>query len=148
MTNPHVDAFLSSVNVGGLRIIAPSNRIFFCGGPYAADSDEPIFSARDFLLRRTLVNKTTLFQRFYYEEQMREWLNGGHFADLHNLEKHIAEISSVVFLIAESPGSYAELGSFVNSETILKKMFVVTNTEIDDEESYIIAWAAIVFTES
>ncbi len=137
MTNPHIDAFLQSVNVSGLRIVAPTDRIFFCGGPYEANSNTPCFSARDFILRRTLVNEASLFKRFHYEEQMREWLNGGHFADLHNLEKHIAEISSVVFLIAESPGSYAELGSFASSKTIVDKMFVVTNTAIDDEKSYI-----------
>ncbi len=137
MTNPHVDAFLRSVNVGGLRIIAPSSRIFFCGGRYTGNSCEPISSARDFILRRALVKNTELFSRFFYEEQMREWLDGGHFSDLHNLEKHVAEVSSVVFLIAESPGSYAELGSFVSFPTILEKMFVVANTAVDDEESYI-----------
>ena len=136
-TNPYIDAFLKSVNVFGLRVIAPTTRIFFCGGPYDPKFKLPLQSARDYILRIAFTKYSALSDRFYYEEDMSEWLHGGHFTDLHSFEKHIAELSSVVFLVAESPGSYAELGAFVNSPSILRKMFVVTNTATDDDNSYI-----------
>ena len=136
-TNPYIDAFLKSVNVSGLRVLAPTTRIFFCGGPYDSGHYPPLQSARDYILRVAFTNYPTLSNRFYYEKDMSEWLHGGHYTDLHSFEKHIAELSSVVFLVAESPGSYAELGAFVNSPSILEKMFVVTNTATDDDSSYI-----------
>ncbi len=66
-----------------------------------------------------------------------EWFKDGHFVELQTFEKHASEISSVVFLVAESPGSFVELGAFTSEETIIPKLFVVVSNDNDNGESYL-----------
>ena len=137
MNNPFIDSFISRVDVGNFRISNFTKIIFFCGGPWSIAPIMESMSARDFLLKKTSEQNAELFDRFYFENAMGKWLEGGHYVDLHTFEQHISEICSVVFLIAESPGSYSELGSFVTVPTIVEKLYVVTNTSMDNDETYI-----------
>ncbi|MEG3620157.1 retron St85 family effector protein [Magnetovibrio sp. PR-2] len=137
--NPYIERFTKSIDVFKSRVANTSDHIFFCGGPKNPELDHGAkpHSARDYILRKTLVHKTSLYERFYLEENMREWLFGGHFQDLASFERHVSQICSLVFLISESPGSYAELGAFAHDEDISERLFVVINSSIDNDESYI-----------
>lgn len=137
--NPDIEKFTKSIDVSKTRVSKTSDHIFFCGGPKNPEIDpsKKSHSARDFILRRTSIESPQLFGRFYLEENMREWLFGGHFQDLASFERHISQICSVVFLISESPGSFAELGAFADDKAISDKLFVVINELIDNDASYI-----------
>ncbi len=137
MKNPFLKSFVERVDIGKLRVARPSNIIFFCGGPRNPDENAEPYSARDFILRKLLINRPDIYGRLYYEESMLEWFRDGHFTDLLSFEKHISEISSIVFLIAESPGSFSELGTFANEPSINEKLIVMISNENDDDTTYL-----------
>jgi len=60
-----------------------------------------------------------------------------HFTDLVDLEMQIAEISTMILLIVESPGSMAELGAFTYVDRILKKLQVVMERRYQNKQSFI-----------
>ena len=137
MNNPFLKSFDERVDIGKLRVARPSNVIFFCGGPRNPDENAEPYSARDFILRKLLINRPDIYGRLYYEESMLEWFRDGHYTDLLSFEKHISEISSIVFLIAESPGSFSELGTFANEPSINEKLIVMISNENDDDTTYL-----------
>ncbi len=109
--------------------------IFLCGGPTDITSTLPI-SIRDALLRQ-LSQDPILEPRIRVAEHFKDWSADSLYRDLVSFERHLAELSSVIVLVLESPGSIAELGLFSAIDAFHNKLLVVIETEHYLEASFI-----------
>nr|WP_225540524.1 retron St85 family effector protein [Xanthomonas sp. XNM01] len=132
--DPRDDAILKLAS-SPAWIRAYSGFIFVCGGPVDVREQEPL-SVRDALLR-VAASKPSLFNRIRLAEEFKEWSVDGHYRDLRTFEEHLAELSDVIVLILESPGSLAELGLFSAMESFQRKLSVFVSSHHFDQPSFI-----------
>ena len=104
--------------------------LFLCG---AASTKEKI-SYRD-TLREKLEHNVNL-SILYPEDMFMEMLNRKKY-DLLTLEKFLANNSDVILIVCESPGSFTELGAFVNNSETLEKVVVLLQTKYKNAKSFI-----------
>lgn len=104
--------------------------LFLCGG---ASSREHI-SNRDQLRKR--LEKNNKLSIFYPEDMFMELLSRKKY-DLLTLEQFLAENSDLIMIVCESPGSFAELGAFVNNERTLDKVVVLIQKRFKNAKSFI-----------
>lgn len=109
--------------------------IFLCGGPSDIKSHAPV-SIRD-AIQRELVKHPDLEARIRIAEDYKDWAHDAIYRDLISFEQHIAELSSVIVLILESPGSLAELGLFSVIEAFQKKLLVIVDSSHYQSDSFI-----------
>ena len=67
---------------------------------------------------------------------IKEMLNRKKY-DLLTLEKFLANNSDVILIVCESPGSFTELGAFVNNSETLEKVVVLLQTKYKNAKSFI-----------
>ncbi|MBX9947153.1 MAG: retron St85 family effector protein [Reyranella sp.] len=112
----------------------PKKSLFLCGGPIGG-TDQPS-SLRDYLFRlRAIENE--LPAAVVLAEAANQLYRDTHYGDLISFEEDIARIASVVLVIAESPGSLAELGAFASSDPIRKALRVIVQEKYWIQESFI-----------
>lgn len=104
--------------------------IFLCGGA----SSRSNISKRDQLRKQLEKNKKISI--FYPEEMFMEFLNRKKY-DLLTLESFLADNSDLILIVCESPGSFAELGAFVNNERTLNKVVVLIQKKYKKAKSFI-----------
>lgn len=104
--------------------------IFLCGGA----SGRTNISKRDQL--REQLEKNKKISIFYPEEMFMEFLNRKKY-DLLTLESFLADNSDLILIVCESPGSFAELGAFVNNERTLNKVVVLIQKKYKKAKSFI-----------
>lgn len=104
--------------------------LFLCG---AASTKEKT-SYRD-IIRSKLEDNTNL-SILYPEDMFMEMLNRKKY-DLLTLEKFLANNSDVILIVCESPGSFTELGAFVNNSETLEKVVVLLQTKYKNAKSFI-----------
>lgn len=109
--------------------------IFLCGGPSDVRSVEPV-SLRDALQRELAKNKA-LNDRVRVAEHYKNWANDSVYSDLVAFESHLAELSSVIVLVLESPGAIAELGLFSVLHEFQEKLLVFIDHEHYQVDSFI-----------
>jgi hypothetical protein len=126
-------ALASKISIENLRVDISAPIIFVCGGLTDVKEIEPP-SIRDALLRR-LVRDRAL--KVVFAEDYKDWINDSIYNDLMTFEDDIAQISSLIVLILESPGSLTELGLFSSSIDFISKLLVLVSTEHYDEDSFI-----------
>lgn len=104
--------------------------IFLCG---AASTKDKI-SYRDSLRKRLEINHKLSI--LYPEDMFMELLNKKKY-DLLTLEKFLANNSDLIVIVCESPGSFTELGAFVNNNDTLGKVVVLLQTKYKNAKSFI-----------
>lgn len=109
--------------------------IFLCGGKIDVTSQNPV-SIRDAILRG-LVKNDQAESRIRLAEHYKDWANDSVYTDLVSFESHLAELSSVIVLALESPGSIAELGLFSVVPEFQKKLLVFIETRHYQSLSFI-----------
>ena len=57
--------------------------------------------------------------------------------DLLTLEKFLANNSDIILIVCESPGSFTELGAFVNNSDTLEKVVILLQTKYKNTKSFI-----------
>lgn len=87
------------------------------------DTHGPL-SIRDCFYRYLTVSNPDLLERILRAEDIQDWLHDGTYRDLITFEQHLAGLASLAILFVESPGSIAELGSFVLVPAISEKLLV------------------------
>ena len=114
---------LGEVDIDEFRIRWPRQFAFFCGGVISeGKQDRP--SLRHYLLKdRHLQNK--IKADLILAEQANHLYRDTNYSDLITYEEDIAKIAALVMLIAESPGSLAELGAFVAQTHLKSKLCVL-----------------------
>lgn len=104
--------------------------LFLCG---AASVKEKI-SYRDSLRKKLEHNQKLSI--LYPEDMFMELLNRKKY-DLLTLEKFLANNSDLIVIVCESPGSFTELGAFVNNNDTLGKVVVLLQTKYKNAKSFI-----------
>lgn len=135
MTGEPREALLAKAILDECNVKPYQGFIFLCGGEADANSGHPA-SVRDALYRQ-LVKDRALEPRIRLAEHYKDWAHDSVYSDLLIFEQHLAELSSVIVLILESPGSLAELGLFVAVENFREKLLVVIADEHYKSDSFI-----------
>lgn len=71
------------------------------------------------------------------EEVITSWFRPDSYSNLLELEEDLASIASIIPIFLESPGSFAEIGSFASNKELAKKVLVLQNEEFSRNESFI-----------
>lgn len=126
--------FFKQLDLGELRIQRPDPFIFFCGGVTSKNGAVPPFSSlRDYIYRKPL----ELEHRVVLAEDAVKLFQDSKYSDLITFEAHIAQISELVLLVCESPGSLAELGAFCLKPTIVERLYAVIPEEHSESDSFV-----------
>lgn len=103
--------------------------LFLCGG-----SSDKKLSYRD-QLRHKLEEKKHV-SVLYPEDMFMEMLSRKKY-DLLTLERFLANNSDYILIVCESPGSFAELGAFVNNNETFEKVIVLLHKKYKNAKSFI-----------
>ncbi|WP_124461769.1 retron St85 family effector protein [Burkholderia cenocepacia] len=125
----------SRIDLGKSRVKPYEGFIFLCGGPTDARSVLPT-SLRDALYRE-LVKDDSDEARIRVAEHYKDWAHDSIYNDLVLFEQHIAELSSIIVLILESPGAIAELGLFSTIEVFREKLLIFVDSQYYKSKSFI-----------
>lgn len=126
---------LSKIDLSVSRLKPYQGFIFLCGGPTDVKSVKPV-SIRDAIYRE-LVKYRDIDGRIRVAEDYKDWAHEGIYRDLVSFERHLAELSSVIVLVLESPGSIAELGLFSVIDEFKRKLLVFVETDHYQSDSFI-----------
>lgn len=108
--------------------------IFLCG----ADISQKTTTRYKVAQALTTSYKYSLyFDLIYPEDIFDELLYSSHSTDLLSLENLLADSVDAVVMIPESPGSFAELGAFANSEKLRTKLICVVDEKYRKTKSFI-----------
>jgi hypothetical protein len=118
--------FIRSVKIAECRIVSTPSFVFLCGGPTAATGPE--ISARDHFHRYLAANAPQIERRVKLAETINSWFDHDTFGDLLELEEYLADVSDLIVIFVESPGSIAELGAFAGSEALRPRTLAVLNS--------------------
>lgn len=114
-----------------IHVHSPCKVIFLCGGKIRESWKKPrLPKAPPITLREAflLLHRTTELQKYHVviaEDVTKETFFAEFYTDLLTFEKNVAELTEVILLFCESPGSLAELGAFTAVDEIKKHLFVV-----------------------
>jgi hypothetical protein len=112
-------------------------KVFLCGGIIDI-KNETTPSYRDRFLRHTATNYQELHDNIVLAETFKDYFKDNMYPDLLVFEEEIANISSLVVIVLESPGALVEFGMFCNKPELFKKLLVIANEDdIGDEDSFI-----------
>jgi hypothetical protein len=117
------------------RIKPYNGFIFLCGGQISSTSSPP--ASLRHAIQTALTQNVKLSERIRIAEDYKDWTSGSLYTDLLEFERHIAELSSVIVLILESPGSLVELGLFSAIDEYQDKLLVVTESKYYRSNSFI-----------
>ena len=134
MSDPR-DEFISKVLLSESQVLSFDGFIFLCGGRIDVSSPRPV-SVRE-SLRRQLAKRADLEARVRLAESYNDWSAEGHYGDLLVFEDHIAQLSAVIVLVLESPGSLAELGLFSALPDFREKLLVFVSNHHYAESSFV-----------
>ena len=104
--------------------------LFLCG----AASTKKRTSYRDLL--KVHLSKFRRISILYPEDLFMEMLSRKRY-DLLTLEKFLANNSDYIAIVCESPGSFTELGAFVNNSETVDKVIVLLQTKYKNAKSFI-----------
>lgn len=124
------------LNLEKLRAKRPSKLIFFCGGVISPPESKRSQSLRDYLYRVHSIQKK-LDGKIVLAEKANQLYRETTYGDLISFEEDVARIAAVVLVIAESPGSLAELGAFATNHTISRTLRIVMQEKFANIESFI-----------
>lgn len=126
-----MDALMSEIYRNVFSKIQKGNvDLFLCG----AASTKHKTSYRDLL--KSHLSKYRRISILYPEDLFMEMLSRKKY-DLLTLERFLAVNSDYIAIVCESPGSFTELGAFVNNSETVDKVIVLLQTKYKNEKSFI-----------
>jgi hypothetical protein len=136
MEDPRL-VFLETVQLDTTKVVQFPGLILLCGGQIGDASIEPI-SVRDYVLRQlNFAYSSTTSGRIVLPEDLFDWATDSVYADIFELEQHLAALASTVVLFVESPGSIAELGAFCLLRGVGEKLLVFVHKSHHSQSSFI-----------
>ena len=108
------------------------NFVFLCGGNSGSRRDHIEAIVRDYLEGEVPFR---VFRAENIWEELREQKGGA--LDLFVMERYIGEISDIVIIIVESPGTFAELGAFVTDDNLKDKLLIILDESFREHNSFI-----------
>lgn len=131
-----LESFARAIDFHALRFKRPRKTLFFCGGQTPTNGELGPVSVRDYLYRIRPLKKSIL-NCVVLAESANDLYRESRYNDLITFEEDIARISAVVLLIAESPGSLAELGAFSSIQSISSTLYVIMSESHYGHTSFI-----------
>jgi hypothetical protein len=125
----------SQIRLAQSRVKPYEGFIFLCGGTADATNPKPA-SIRDAIYRE-LAKIDAIEQRIRLAEHYKDWAHDSVYRDLVLFERHLAELSSVIVLVLESPGAIAELGLFSTIDEFRSKLLVYVDAGHYRQQSFI-----------
>lgn len=99
---------------------------------------EPAPSFRDLFIRRLASQHPEYEQEVVLAEEFKDYFKEHAYADLLTFEDDIAQISSIIIIFLESPGSLVELGLFCSKQKYFNKLLIIApHHEVENEDSFI-----------
>lgn len=119
-------------------VFSPSPIVLLCGGrvvfkKHPEDDDPPIASLRHAIT----VSNTDVEYEIFRPEEITDWKEDGVFNNLLDFESELASICSLVVVVLESEGAFAELGVFSQMHELKSKIFVINSQDLCEENSFI-----------
>lgn len=128
-------SIFSDLDPNNFRVEFLPPKIFMCGGPYETGSVKPA-SLRDRLV--TALSHTEFGKGLVQAEDFIDYFKHGAYNDLLEFEADIANLSTMIIICLESPGSLVELGMFCSNQEARSKLIVIAPQEqIVGEDSFI-----------
>jgi hypothetical protein len=129
--------FVKDWNVGSIYVYSPTSAVLLCGGEMTEVGVAVPKSLRDAfykILQKPYLADAELVRA---EDVEYHFVQGAHYKDLLRFEIELAQICDVILLFCESPGSVAELSSFVMDSSISPKLLVVTRDDYYHASSFV-----------
>ena len=123
--NDKIIEIFSSLNIPSFRADFTHPVIFICGGSTDKTLHPPPNTFRFHYMNYCDDHQPEFFPYLILAERFIDYLSGSKYTDLLTFEDEIAQISSLIVIFLESPGSLVELGLFCNAPNINKKLLVV-----------------------
>ncbi|MEX1199905.1 MAG: retron St85 family effector protein [Methylophaga sp.] len=134
--NALIDEF-QQLDIDKFSVNLTDNFIFTCGGQVDAKETFPP-SFRDRFLSYTAKKHPIIYSGIVLAEAFKDYFRENAYSDLLVFEDDIAQISSVILVFLESPGSLVELGMFCSKPDSYKKLVIVApRDEVESEDSFI-----------
>jgi hypothetical protein len=129
--------FSENLDVENIRVQAPTQVIFLCGGQTSDISVKKPLSLRDGFLK-IFPNPVTKDRIVVMAEDVNLfYLSRSDYKDLLSFETDLAQICELILLFCESEGSLAELGAFSMVDEIAQRLMVVIRDKYYQAESFI-----------
>ena len=125
---------LNSVDLTRCHVNYSPPIVFLFGGPTGAS---PPNSVRGHLYDYLNVKKPAVFDCLVMPENFPDWLHDSVYPDLLTFEEDLAQISTLVIIALESPGSIAELGAFSVNNGLKNKILIFLSEHHHSQESFI-----------
>ena len=132
--NVVAEAFFRRVDLGRSRTKIPEQIRFLCGGTTDA-SAKHFTSVRDYIIKKA--DDLLGGVKHVLAEVIADDFDQRLYDDLISLETDVANISSAIVLVCESPGSIAELGAFSQVPDISSKLLAFVERTLYQKKSFI-----------
>lgn len=130
----HPDNLLVSMKPDTLRVHAPNQVVFLCGGAIDDKLLAPIV-LRDAFHRMAISSGVPY--NIVLAEAAQPLTSDAGYKDLFSFESDIAQVVGLILLFAESAGSLAELGAFAALNTIAPNLLAVLDDYFYNQVSFI-----------
>ena len=134
--NCNIPDFSLGLDRPTLRVVAPTEVIFLCGGEAPLNIALPVVSFRDGFMRARMQGRLGEFDVRLAEAAL-PFFPHGHYRDILNFESDLAQICELTILFPESAGSFTELGAFAREPEIASRMLVVVTQFYFVRQSFI-----------
>lgn len=132
-----LSAFIENLEADGTHVYSPNPFILLCGGERTDINVVKPKSLRDAFLKSDFY-ATIKNGEVRQIEDIREYFDkDAPYKELVSFERNIAQLSDLVLLFSESPGSFVELGVFSSYRDIADKSLVVIQQKFLGKDSFI-----------
>ena len=119
------------------KVNLSKHHIFVCGGEVNGGAMYPP-SFRDRFVSYIDNNEEDIYKSIVLAEKFKDYFKENTYKDLLVFEDEIANISTLVIIFLESPGSLVELGMFASKPNFYKKLVIIApQEETEREDSFI-----------
>jgi len=133
-----LSAFVENLNADSTYVYSPNPFVLLCGGEVPDIKEgKPTASLRDAFLKSEPFSAIKNAKILQIEEIREYFEKESPYKELVTFERDIAQMSDLVLLFSESPGSFTELGVFTSYKDISKKLLVVIQNKHLQKSSFI-----------
>lgn len=132
-----LSTFLENLEVDGTHVYSPEPFVLLCGGERTDINIVSPKSLRDAFLKSDFYRSVKNADVRQIEDIRDYFDKDSPYSELLTFERHIAQLSDLVLLFSESPGSFAELGAFASHKDIAQKTLVVIQQKYLGRDSFI-----------
>ena len=132
-----LSAFIENLEADGTHVYSPDPFVLLCGGARSNINIAGPRSLRDAFLKSDFYGAIENAEVIQIEDIREYFDKDSPYNELFTFERHIAQLSDLVLLFSESPGSFAELGAFASHRDIADKTLVVIQQKYLNKDSFI-----------